>query len=91
MSHEFNSPLNVILNGFDCILEVDRQCPYGTNFYCINLLIVKIVKIQLKFLFHDCFMVSFFFLRGGTCPLHVPVLRPTSRAGPMHDSGVGKV
>ena len=33
--------------------------------------------------------MSFFFfflsLRGGTCLLHVPVLRPASRAGLMHD------
>ena len=34
---------------------------------------------------------SFFllsFLRGGTCPLHVQVLRPTSWAGPVHNLGI---
>jgi len=28
--------------------------------------------------------LSFFLLRGGTCTLHIPVLRPASWAGPMH-------
>jgi len=28
---------------------------------------------------------SFFLLWGGTCSLHMPVLRPASQAGPMHN------
>ena len=38
----------------------------------------------------DIGKLSFFLsLRGGTCPLHVSVLRPALRAGQMHDLSGG--
>jgi len=58
----------------------DNNINSNNNFK--NTMIIIIITIHPR-------VFLFFFIRGGTCSLHMPVMRPASQAGPMRNPRKG--